>query len=79
MQPTPAGVQIDGPLVRRDRKLLGRNLIPFAEQVGISFQYLSQIETSVRKTVSPDVFVRICDALGCEQADRSKYVIEVAA
>jgi transcriptional regulator with XRE-family HTH domain len=79
MQPTPAGVQIAGPLVRRDRKLLGKNLIPFAEQVGISFQYLSQIETGVRTTVSPVVFGRICDALECDRDERSRYVIEDAA
>jgi transcriptional regulator with XRE-family HTH domain len=64
MEVTPAGVQIAGGKVREERKLLGDNLKSFAPKVGITFQYLSQIERGDRTSVSPEVFGRICDALG---------------
>lgn len=76
---SPAGVQIAGDEVRRRRKLLGDNLVTFAPKAGITFQYLSQIETGVRQQVSPAVFVRICDALGIGQDERSSLVAESAA
>lgn len=67
-------VEIDGPEVRRRRKLLGENLAPFAERCKISDAYLSHIELERRETVSPDVFGRICDALGVAKKDRHTLV-----
>lgn len=75
----PAGVQIAGGEVRKRRQLLGHNLTRFAPQCGITFQYLSQIETGVRRYVSPEVFAQICDALGVEQKDRESLVVADAA
>lgn len=60
-----------GDLLRRLRKLNGDNLVTFATKAGISFQYLSQIERGDRKSVSPEVFVAICDALDLAKKDRA--------
>lgn len=79
METSPAGVQIAGGEVRRLRKLLGDNLVTFAPKVGITFQYLSQVETGVRTHVSPSVFARICDALGVDPKDRESLVARPAA
>lgn len=75
----PAGVQIAGGEVRKLRKLLGLNLVMFAPRAGITFQYLSQIETGVRTHVSPQVFAQICDALGIEPTCRKSLVVKEAA
>lgn len=77
MPPSPAGVEIAGGEVRRLRKLQGDNLTTFAPKAGITFQYLSQIETGVRSKVSPAVFVRLCEALGVQ--DRESLLAEPAA
>jgi transcriptional regulator with XRE-family HTH domain len=77
MEPSPAGVQIAGGIVREQRKLLGDNLATFAKKAGISFQYLSQIERGDRPSVSPEKFARICDALGI--TDRRQLVRRDAA
>lgn len=76
MEPQPAGVDIRGDLVRELRKLAGDNLIVFAPKAGITFQYLSQIERGKRRSVSPEVFARICDALGV--ADRRELMAGAA-
>lgn len=75
----PAGVQIAGSEVRKLRKLLGQNLVTFAPRAEITFQYLSQIETGVRTHVSPEVFARICDALGVPRDERRSLVKDAAA
>jgi len=62
--PLPSGVAINGSRLRTERQLLGDSLSSFASRVGITFQYLSQIERGDRRRVSPAVFARICDALG---------------
>lgn len=77
MEPTPAGVPIAGGRVRELRQLLGDNLVAFAPKAQITFQYLSQIERGDRKFVSPEVFVRICDALGVD--DRTQLLAKTAA
>lgn len=64
IQPAPAGVAIDGAKVRELRQLAGHSITAFAPKCGVSFQYVSQIERGDRPRVSPEVFVRICDALG---------------
>jgi transcriptional regulator with XRE-family HTH domain len=63
-EPSPAGVEIDGAKLRTLRKLAGHNLIHFAPQCGVSFQFLSQIERGDKLRVSPPTYARICDALG---------------
>lgn len=66
MEIRPAGVEINGALVRELRKLQGYTQTSLAELAGISIQYVSLIEREDRKTVSPPVFARICDALGIQ-------------
>jgi transcriptional regulator with XRE-family HTH domain len=63
-------VPIDGAKVRELRQNHGHTLKDFAPKAGITFQYLSLIERGDRPTVSPPVFVRICDALGIPEANR---------
>lgn len=75
MEPTPAGVQIAGGIVREERKLLGDNLRTFAPKVGITIGYLSQIERGDRKSVSPAVFARICAALGIGDIEHRRRLI----
>lgn len=77
MATEPPGVHIAGDLLRRLRKLNGDNLVTFATKVGITFQYLSQIERGDRKTVSPEVFGWICDELGIQ--DRRELLKKEAA
>ena len=72
--PESASVDIDGPQVRRRRKLLGVNIAAFATRCGITEGYLSHIERGRRKTVSPKVFGQICEALGIEDQDRQQLV-----
>lgn len=76
-QPESAGVDIAGRRVRELRKLAGHNLVTFAPKAGITFQYLSQIERGIRRSVSPEVFARICDALGVQ--DRRELIAGAAA
>ncbi|MCU1687818.1 MAG: Helix-turn-helix protein [Amycolatopsis sp.] len=77
MATEPPGVHIAGGLLRQSRKLAGYSLVPFADLAGISFQYLSQIERGDRESVSPEVFARICDALGI--TDRRELLAKAAA
>lgn len=72
MEIRPAGVEINGALVRELRKLKGYTQTTLAELASISIQYLSLIEREDRKTVSPPVFARLCDAL--EVDDRRDLV-----
>lgn len=72
--PAPAGAEINGPEVRRRRKLAGKTVVELAEGCGITFQYLSMIERGDRPTVSPAVFGRICDALGLTEDRRGELM-----
>lgn len=74
--PESASVDIDGPEVRRRRKLLGQNIAPFALRCGISEPYLSAIELKRRKKVSPKVFGQICEALGVNEKDRAELILK---
>lgn len=73
------GVAVAGGELRQLRKLSGDNLEAFAAKVGVSLQYVSQIETGVRKSVSPRVFASLCDALGIHPSERSRLVEKEAA
>jgi transcriptional regulator with XRE-family HTH domain len=76
IQPAPesASVDIDGPEIRRRRKLLGENIAHFAERCGITDGYLSAIELERRRTVSPRVFGQICKAFGLTEKERPLLV-----
>lgn len=75
-EPRSAGVAIDGDKLRELRQLSGETLVGFAPKLGITFQYLSQIERGDRTHVSPPTYAKICDALGLE--DR-RELLKVAA
>ncbi|MET0492890.1 MAG: helix-turn-helix transcriptional regulator [Actinoplanes sp.] len=68
--PAPTGLEIDGAKLRDLRQLAGFTITGFAPKCGVSLGYLSHIERGVRRTVSPPVFIRICDALGISAEDR---------
>jgi transcriptional regulator with XRE-family HTH domain len=65
-----SSVEVDGSRLRDMRKLQGDNLRTFAEKVGISIGFVSQIERGWRPSVGPAVFVRICDTLGIDTDQR---------
>lgn len=79
MPTEPPGVAVAGGELRRLRKLSGDNLEAFAAKVGVSLQYVSQIELGVRKSVSPRVFASICDSLGIDPAERGQLVKQAVA
>lgn len=72
----PPGVAVDGTAVRQKRKLSGLTMAGLAQLADISAPYISHIELGRRKTISPPVFARICDALGVE--DRRELMRSVA-
>ncbi len=63
--------QIDGQKVRDFRKRLGARQVPFAQQVGITHSYLSEIETG-KKQPSDRVAVAIARGLGVDVWDLAK-------
>lgn len=71
----PSGVAIDGAGVRHRRKLLGLRVQELAERCGISVGYVSHIERGERRSVSPPVFGRICDALGLAVENRQELTV----
>jgi transcriptional regulator with XRE-family HTH domain len=68
-----SSLEVDGTKVRNARMLRGESLVSFAPKIGISFQFLSQIERGDRR-VSPQTFARICDELGIDMDDRRELV-----
>jgi transcriptional regulator with XRE-family HTH domain len=65
-----ASVEIDPEKLRELRQEQGFKQTALAERCGISSQYVSQLETGFRKRVSPDLFVRLCDALSIPAGQR---------
>lgn len=65
-----ANVAINGPRLRRRRKLAGLNIAALAERAGCSAAYISILETRPDRSCSPEVFARICDALGIARRAR---------
>lgn len=63
-----ANAAIDGAAMRELRILAGYSIKAFAVKVGCSQPYISLLETRPRMC-SPELFARICDALGV--ADRN--------
>jgi transcriptional regulator with XRE-family HTH domain len=74
----PAGVEIDGGKLRELRKQRGINLTGFAVKCGISFGYLSQIERGYTSTVSPRIFIQLCDGFGFAESERSQILTKAA-
>jgi transcriptional regulator with XRE-family HTH domain len=67
------GVDMDGPEVRRRRKLRGEERRDFADRIEVTPGYLSLLERGARKP-SPTVFARICDALDVAEENRHQLV-----
>lgn len=67
-----AAVVIDRAELRRRRQLKGLNQAELAQLAGVSFSYVGHIESGRRPTVSPRVFVKLCDAL--EVSDRTELM-----
>ncbi len=72
-----AAVRIDREQLRLRRQLAGLNQAELAEKARVSFSYVGHIESGRRPTVSPRVFVRLCDALDVQ--DRSELLEKATA
>jgi transcriptional regulator with XRE-family HTH domain len=62
--PQRSTVEVDGPAIRRIRKLAGLDMSTLAAQVGITANYLSRLETGTRRRVRPSVYAAIRQHLG---------------
>lgn len=58
-----ASVEIDAQTLRTMRQERGLTQVMLATLSGLSFQYISQLETGYRSRVSPPTFIALCDAL----------------
>lgn len=72
--PRLTGVAIDRAKLRRLRQLKGLNQPDLAAKVGVSSSYIGHIESGRRRTMSPRVFVSLCDALGI--GDRAELLAD---
>jgi transcriptional regulator with XRE-family HTH domain len=79
MATEPPGVALAGGELRKLRKLSGDNLEAFAKKVGVSLQYVSQLELGARTSCTPSVFAAICDALGIDKDQRHLLIRDEAA
>lgn len=68
-----AAVRIDRKVLKIRRQLSGLNLAQLGDAAGISPGYAGHLESGRRETVSPAVFVRICDALAVQ--DRTELML----
>ncbi|MBM0235886.1 helix-turn-helix transcriptional regulator [Micromonospora sp. ATA32] len=73
-----ASPEIDGHRIRELRKQSGLSVTALAARIGITPQYLSQIERGHRPTVSPSTFNRIVDAMGVENHTTLRRATELA-
>lgn len=62
-------VAIDRAKLRLERKLNGLNQRELGEAIGVSGGYIGHIESGRRPTVSPSVYVRLCDRLGLNRTE----------
>ncbi|MFD7416841.1 helix-turn-helix domain-containing protein [Kitasatospora purpeofusca] len=69
LMPQRSNVEVDGPAIRRIRKLSGLDMRTLADQVGITANYLSRIETGSRRMVRPSVYVALRRQLGASDDD----------
>jgi transcriptional regulator with XRE-family HTH domain len=68
--------EIDGPLLRRMRKIAGMSASELARRVEVAPTYMAAIERGDRPTISPALYARICDAMGI--VDRTELLRKVA-
>lgn len=68
-----AAVRIDRKILKLRRQVSGLNLAQLGDAAGISPGYVGHLESGRRETVSPAVFVRICDALDVQ--DRTELML----
>lgn len=73
-----ASPEIDGHRIRELRKQSGLSVTDLARRIGISPQYLSQIERGHRPTVSPHTFNKILAAMGVEDHNALQRTTELA-
>lgn len=66
--PLPTTVAVNGDAIRARRVELGDNLREFADRVGLSLQYVSQLERGDRGRVTPATFRRL--VVGLDMVDR---------
>lgn len=64
LEDVTANARIDGAAMREFRILAGYSIRRLAEHVGCSRPYISMLETRDDRTCSPELFAKICDALG---------------
>ena len=67
-------VHIDRAKLRRSRQLSGMTQAELAARANISFGYVGHLERGTRASVSPRVFVRLCDALAVQ--DRTELLAQ---
>lgn len=63
-QPGSANITIDGAKLRHARHLARLGQTPLAKKADVSQSYVSALEDGTRCRVSPEVYGRLCDALG---------------
>jgi transcriptional regulator with XRE-family HTH domain len=56
-------IAINGSALREIRKLLGVRTEALADEVGVHYSFVANLESGHRKTVSPPVFKALCNAL----------------
>ncbi|MEU7170393.1 helix-turn-helix transcriptional regulator [Micromonospora tulbaghiae] len=64
-----ASPAVDGPRIRALRIQSGLSVTDLARRIGITPQYLSQIENKHRPTVSPQTFAKFLAAMGVEDRE----------
>jgi transcriptional regulator with XRE-family HTH domain len=74
-----AGPEVNGARVRELRRQAGLSASDLARKIGISPQYMNQIERGKRPTVSPAMFNRIVAAMGVSRDDLSGSFVQDAA
>lgn len=67
-----ANVKVNIERMRRRRHIQGLSQTRLAENMQVDKSYISLVESGKRRAVSPEAFVRLCDALGIE--DREELI-----
>lgn len=73
-----ASPEIDGDRIRELRQQSGLSVTGLARLIGITPQYLSQIERGHRPTVSPQMFNKIRVAMGVSEDESLQVAAAVA-
>ncbi len=75
----PPSYEIDGSKLRAIRMKNGETLKPFADRVGISAGFLSQLELGNKPCVKPSTFNNLCAALGYETEEQRLSILTPVA